>query len=142
MNETQITLVQSSFDKVVPIADTAAGLFYADLFETAPETKPLFANADMAKQGKKLMTTLGVVVRSLGNLDMVLPAARELAIRHVDYGVKAEDYGKVGASLIRTLEKGLGEDFTPATRDAWVAAYGALSGVMIGAAYPSQEAAE
>jgi len=140
MENTDIELVQSSFAKVVPIAETAASLFYQDLFETAPEVKPYFANADMADQGKKLMTTLGVVVRGLGNLDMVLPAARQLAERHVDYGVKAEDYPKVGSALIRTLEKGLGNDFTPDVRAAWLSAYTALSEVMIDAAYGSREA--
>ena len=142
MNETQIALVQDSFEKVVPIAETAAELFYADLFETAPEVKPYFANSDMADQGKKLMTTLTVVVRGLTNLDAILPAATTLAERHVGYGVKPEDYGKVGASLLRTLEKGLGDDFTPKTRDAWATIYGALSSVMIDAAYGSSEAAE
>lgn len=142
MDSAQIALVQDSFAKVVPIADAAAEIFYADLFESAPEVQPYFANSDMAEQGKKLMTTLGVVVRGLDNLDMVLPAARELAVRHVDYGVQAEDYGKVGASLIRTLEKGLGDAFAPDVKEAWLTAYGALSGVMIDAAYGAEEAAE
>jgi nitric oxide dioxygenase len=142
MDSKQISLVQDSFEKVLPISDTAAEIFYADLFATSPEVAPYFANADMSGQGKKLMATLSVVVRGLGNLDMVLPAARALAVKHVDYGVEAEDYAKVGASLIRTLEQGLGDAFTPATRDAWVAAYAALSGAMIDAAYSGKEAAE
>ena len=136
MESSDIDLIQSSFAKVVPIADTAAALFYADLFETAPEVKPYFANSDMSEQGKKLMATLGVVVNGLRDLDKIVPVAQDLAIRHVDYGVKAEDYGKVGASLLRTLEKGLGDDWTPETAGAWTTAYGTLSSVMVGAAYP------
>jgi len=139
MNDDQITLVQSSFAKVKPIADTAAEIFYADLFATAPEVKPYFANADMAEQGKKLMMTLGVVVNGLRDLDAIVPVAQQLAIRHVDYGVQPEDYDKVGAALLRTLGKGLGDDFTPETHAAWATAYGTLSGVMIAAAYPSTE---
>jgi len=69
MDQMTIDIVQESFDKVAPIAETAAELFYADLFETAPEVKPYFANADMAEQGKKLMTTLGLVVKGLNDLD-------------------------------------------------------------------------
>lgn len=42
MTPSQIALVQSSFAKVVPIADTAAKLFYDRLFEIAPEVRPLF----------------------------------------------------------------------------------------------------
>jgi hypothetical protein len=63
---------------------------------------------DMTEQGCKLMATLGVVVNSLGNLEAVLPAASALAKRHVDYGVKAADYTPVGATLLWTLEQGLG----------------------------------
>ncbi len=136
MDENTITLVQDSFAKVVPIKEAAAEIFYADLFETAPEVKPYFAKSDMDKQGAQLMATLGVVVNGLRDLDKIVPVAQELAVRHVDYGVKAEDYASVGASLIRTLEKGLGDAFTADTRAAWVGAYTTLSGVMVAAAYP------
>ncbi|MGB2202848.1 MAG: globin family protein [Pseudooceanicola atlanticus] len=135
MQDPQITLVQSSFAKVVPIKDAAAGIFYADLFETAPHVKPYFANADMAEQGSKLMATLAVVVNGLRDLDKIVPVAQDLAVRHVGYGVQPEDYNAVGASLLRTLEKGLGEDFTPEVKEAWTTAYTTLSGVMIDAAY-------
>jgi nitric oxide dioxygenase len=131
----QIDLVQTSFAKVAPIAEAAAGLFYGRLFEIAPEVQPLFRN-DMKEQGRKLMTTLGVVVNGLKNLDAILPAAKALAVKHVGYGVTADHYVPVGAALIWTLEQGLGDDSTPETRDAWIEAYTALSGVMISEAYP------
>jgi nitric oxide dioxygenase len=140
MDDTQITLIQGSFAKVVPIKDAAAEIFYADLFETAPEVKPYFANADMKDQGSKLMATLGVVVNGLRDLDKIVPVAQQLAIKHVDYGVKPQDYDSVGASLLRTLEKGLGDDFTPEVKEAWTVAYTTLAGVMKDAAYPSPEA--
>jgi hemoglobin-like flavoprotein len=140
MTPDQINLVQSSFAKVVPIADVAAGLFYGRLFEIAPEVKPLF-RSDMREQGRKLMTTLGVVVSGLKNLDAILPAAKVLAVKHVAYGVAAAHYKPVGEALIWTLEKGLGDDFSSETRTAWLAAYGALSGVMIAEAYGAEAAA-
>jgi nitric oxide dioxygenase len=140
MNDNQITLIQESFAKVVPIKDAAAEIFYADLFDTAPEVKPYFANSDMKEQGTKLMATLGVVVNGLRDLDKIVPVAQQLAVKHVDYGVKAADYDSVGASLLRTLEKGLGDAFTADVKDAWVAAYTTLASVMKDAAYPSEEA--
>ncbi len=140
MEDSDITLIQESFAKVVPIKDAAAEIFYADLFETAPEVKPYFAKTDMSDQGSKLMATLGVVVNGLRDLDKIVPVAQNLAIKHVDYGVKAKDYDAVGASLIRTLEKGLGDDFTPETKTAWVGAYTVLAGVMKDAAYPAAAA--
>lgn len=135
MTPSQIDLVQSSFAKVVPIAETAASLFYGRLFEIAPEVKPLF-HGDMKEQGRKLMTTLAVVVNGLKAPESILPATKALAVKHVGYGVTAEHYVPVGAALIWTLEQGLGNDFTSETRDAWLAAYTLLSGVMIEEAYP------
>ena len=140
MTPDQIDLVQSSFAKVAGIADVAADLFYARLFEIAPEVKPLFRN-DMREQGRKLMMTLGVVVGGLKNLEAIAPAAKALAVKHVGYGVKAGHYRPVGEALIWTLEKGLGEDFSPKVKDAWIAAYGLLSGVMIAEAYGKEAAA-
>lgn len=133
MTPSQIDLIQNSFAKVVPIADTAAGLFYGRLFEIAPEVKPLF-KGDMTAQGKKLMATLGIVVAGLRDLPSIVPAAEALARKHVGYGVKDEYYAPVGAALLWTLEQGLGSDFTPEVKDAWGEAYGLLSSVMIAAA--------
>ncbi len=140
MEETEIALVQGSFAKVVPIKDAAAEIFYADLFETAPSVKPYFANTDMTRQGGQLMATLGVVVNGLRDLDAIVPVAQDLAVRHVSYGVQPQDYDSVGASLLRTLEKGLGEAFTDDVKAAWTKAYGTLAGVMIAAAYPEHQA--
>lgn len=136
MDDKQITLIQESFAKVVPIKDTAADIFYTRLFEIAPEVKPFF-KGDIKEQGSKLMATLGVVVNGLRDLDKIVPVAQKLAIGHVDYGVKAEHYTPVGEALIFTLDKGLGDAFTPELKEAWLAAYTTLSGVMIDAAYPA-----
>jgi hemoglobin-like flavoprotein len=88
------------------------------------------------------MATLAVVVNGLSNLDSILPAASALAVRHVTYGAKAEHYPVVGAALLWTLEKGLGEAWTPEIAAAWTAAYGTLSGYMVSQAYGQPQAAE
>lgn len=141
MTPDQVALVQDSFKNVIPISDVAAGLFYGRLFEIAPEVKPMF-KGDITEQGRKLMATLGVVVTGLTRLETVLPAASALAKKHVDYGVKAEHYAPVGAALLWTLEKGLGDGWNPALADAWGAAYGTLSNFMIAEAYGQAQAAE
>lgn len=130
MTPEKIALVQESFAKVVPIADQAAVLFYDRLFDIAPEVKPMF-HGDMAEQRRKLMATLGVVVAGLTRLETVLPAASALAKKHVTYGVKDEHYPIVGSALLWTLEKGLGDGWTPDVAEAWTTAYGTLSGYMI-----------
>jgi nitric oxide dioxygenase len=141
MTEDQVKLVQQSFAKVAPISETAAVLFYDRLFEVAPSVKAMFP-ADMTEQRKKLMATLAVVVNGLANLQSILPAASALATRHVSYGARPEHYPVVGAALLWTLEKGLGEAWTPEVAEAWTAAYATLSGYMISEAYGRPQAAE
>ena len=134
MTPAQVELVQSSWAKVMPISQTASELFYARLFEIAPEVKPYF-KGDMKEQGKKLMVMIGTAVNSLTNIEAVVPAIREMAIRHVDYGVKPEDYDSVGTALLWTLEQGLGDDFTPEVKEAWAEVYGLVATTMKDAAY-------
>jgi hemoglobin-like flavoprotein len=141
MTPDQVQLVQQSFAKVAPISETAAVLFYDRLFEVAPKVRAMFPT-DLTEQRRKLMATLAVVVGGLGNLESVLPAASALAKRHVSYGAKAEHYPVVGAALLWTLEKGLGDGWTPEIAEAWTAAYGTLSGFMISEAYGRPQAAE
>ncbi len=134
MTPQQITLVQNSWADVVPIQDTAAGLFYQRLFSLDPSVRPMF-KGDMQEQGKKLMRMLGLVVNSLTRLDELIPVAQEMAVRHVGYGVEAKHYDTVGAALLWTLEQGLGPKFTGEVKAAWAAAYGTLAQVMKDAAY-------
>jgi hemoglobin-like flavoprotein len=130
MTPEQVKSVQDSFAKVVPIADTAASIFYDRLFTIAPETRALFPG-DMAEQRRKLITMLAAVVNGLGNLDSILPVASALAKRHVGYGVTAKLYEPVGEALLWTLERGLRSDWTREVAAAWAAAYATLSGFMI-----------
>src|SRR6476659_10183990 len=129
MTPQQIEIVQSSFTKLAPIAEAAAGLFYSRLFELDPDLKPLF-KGDMKRQGMMLMSMIATAVRGLSNTEALVPMVRNLGRRHVGYGVKDSHYATVGQALIETLEKGLGSDFNAEMREAWVAAYSLLSSVM------------
>ena len=129
MTPDQKLLVQESFRRVAPIADTAAELFYARLFELDPSLRSLF-RADIREQGRKLMQVLAVAVNGLDNLDALVPTVQALGRRHAAYGVRPEHFDTVGAALLWTLERGLGAAFTPEVRDAWAAVYELLSSVM------------
>ena len=79
----QIELVQTSFKKIVPIADAAAEMFYNRLFELDPSVKPLF-KGDMRMQGRKLMSMIVTAVSDLNDLDKLIPTVKMLGIRHAD----------------------------------------------------------
>jgi len=129
----QITLVKDSWGKVVPIAGTAAGLFYGKLFEMDPALRPMFTS-DMTVQGEKLMRMIGIAVDHLDKLDEIVPAVQELGVKHLDYGVRNSHYDTVGTALLWTLEQGLGEAFTPDVRKAWTEVYTLLASTMKAAA--------
>lgn len=133
MTPEQINLVKMSWEKVLPIAETAAELFYAKLFQLEPELESMF-KGDMKEQGAKLMTMINMVVNSLDKLDLIVPAVQSLGVRHVDYGVKDAHYDLVGEALLSTLEQGLGEGFTADVKAAWTTAYVTLANVMKNAA--------
>ena len=133
----QKVLVQNSFRLVAPSAAEVAAIFYRRLFEIAPEVRPMFTS-DLTEQGKKLMQVLGYAVGSLDRLDSLIPAVEDLGRRHGRYGVRDEHYDAVASALLWTLEQGLGEAFTAELREAWVAVYTLLAGVMKSAAAESE----
>jgi len=133
--------VVNSFRLVVPIAETAADLFYRRLFEIAPQYRSLFSE-DMTAQKRKLVTMLAFIVKSVDwseedwaeNVDpeddlalVVLAMGR----RHTSlYKIPEESYAHVGEALLWTLDQGLGAAFTDPVREAWTRLYGALATTM------------
>lgn len=133
ITEQEVKLVQESWEKCVPIAETAADLFYGKLFELDPSLKPLF-KSDIKEQGKKLMTMITTAVRSLHKLDTIVGAVQDMGKRHAGYGVKDEHYDTVGTALIWTLGQGLGDAFTEEVKVAWLKTYTLLATTMKDAA--------
>ena len=139
MDAHTVELVQKSWQQVLPIAPQAGPLFYKNLFEAAPQLRALF-KGDLDQQATKLMQMINVAVSKLNEPDVLLPALQQLGRRHAGYGVDAAHYAPVGAALLRTLEQGLGEQFTPTARQAWTDVYGVITQVMTAAAAPVQAA--
>lgn len=133
MTTTTKELVQASFERVAPIADTAAELFYGKLFELDPSLKHLF-KGDMKEQGRKLMNMIGLAVNGLNDLEKLVPAVEHLGRSHGAYGVNDSHYDTVATALLWPLEKGLGEYFTPEVKAAWVEVYTLLATTMKNAA--------
>lgn len=130
----QVRIIRYTWSLVLPIADTAAGLFYERLFQLDPGLKPMF-RTDPKAQRVKLISMLALVVKGIGNLEGLIGTVQEMGMRHVNYGVKDEHYDTVGEAFLWTLEQGLGEAWTPEAQLAWVAAYGILSSTMKSAAH-------
>ena len=130
MSPEQKVLVKQTWQKVAPMADMAARLFYDRLFEIDATTRPLFEATNLAEQRRKLITALTVVVQGLDHLEALVPIVADLGRRHAQYGVTDGHYDTVGAALLWTLEQGLGSGWSLEVKAAWSGAYALLADVM------------
>ena len=71
---------------------------------------------DMTEQRKKLMQMLTAAVKGLDHSIGSSPSSRIWDAATRRYGVVDTHYDTVGAALLWTLEKGLGDAFTPKRR--------------------------
>ncbi|MEA1890321.1 MAG: globin domain-containing protein [Pseudomonadota bacterium] len=92
----------------------------------------------MKKQGQMLMSMLNTSVNGLDNLETLVQPLKNMGVRHTSYGVKSEDYDKVGDAFLWTLNEGLGDAFTDEVKDAWATVYTVVADTMkAGAAEPA-----
>ena len=131
-----VELLEQSFEKIKPEADAFVEGFYDNLFTDNPEAKPLFEHTDMKKQKAMLLQALVFTVENLRNPDALSSALKGMGARHVKYGALPAHYPLVGGALLKTFEQKLGSEWTEEVKQAWVAAYGAISELMLeGAEY-------
>src|SRR5262245_46791769 len=137
LTENQKKLVRSSITRAERMSEVVGLTFYKRLFELDPKLRPLFQH-NIQEQSKKLMATLKMVVDGLDYSQELVASIRSLGRRHVQYGVKDQHYDTVGEALLWALEKGLGPEFPPGARNAWLIVYTWLAATMKEAAAEAQ----
>jgi hemoglobin-like flavoprotein len=137
LTEEQKKLVRASIGRAERMAEVVGLNFYQRLFQLDPTLRPLFQN-NIQEQSKKLMATLKMVVDGLDYSQELVASIRSLGRRHVQYGVKEHHYDTVGEALLWALEKGLGPEFPPEARRAWLTVYTWLAATMKEAAAEAQ----
>jgi hemoglobin-like flavoprotein len=106
-------------------------IFYGRLFAAAPAVRPLFAGTDLRKQKIMLLRVLGLLRRSLRDLESIVPVLRDLGARHVAYGARPEHYPVVGAVLIASMAEVAGDAWQPDHERAWAVAFEVVAGAML-----------
>jgi len=133
MTKEQILLVKKTWSIFREIDPVLVGdVFYSKLFFDMPHLENLFHSPKDA-QAKKLIEMLSVIVGRLDNLEELTEEIKQLAVRHVHYGVKEQHYKSVGTSLLWTLQQGLGRDWNEEVKEAWSSCVQVLSTTMINA---------
>lgn len=80
----------------------ATEIFYERLFDQYPQVRPMFKD-DMNIQYHKLYSAVTLAVRSLDNLDALLPVLQDLGRKHAQYGVLRPHYDAVVDCFLYTL---------------------------------------
>lgn len=134
MTVRQIELVRITWQQAATNAEQVGPLFYETLFEIAPDIRSMFSRTPIPEQSKKLVAMLWYIIGKLNSQSDLIDEITKLAKRHLQYGVVEKHYSYVGAALVMTLEKALGDAWNEEVKEAWVACYGLLSSAMMNAA--------
>ena len=124
--------LRSSFELLAPNADKMVSRFYDELFARFPAVKPLFANTTKAKQQKKLVSALKLVIANLDNPDALVPVLTDMGKRHQGYGAEAAHYGAVADTLLDVMKEFAGKAWTNKVHQAWSDALNLVAKTMLG----------
>ncbi len=120
MTPQQADLVRTSFDGMWSIRNQLAELCYSRLFEIAPDARGLFSkDVDMERQRLKLMDMMAAIVGTLDQRDLFHSLVTHSGRQHAGFGVSPSHYAAFGEALLWSLERQLGDGFTPELREAW-----------------------
>ena len=125
----QINLVETSFRKLLPEAESTAEIFYERLYEVAPTVRSLF-KGEAQERRAQLWYILNTAVDGLSDLEELVPKVQDFGRRYIGHRVKKKDYEHVGEALLWTLEQKLGQNFTPTVQKAWSSVYTLISSVL------------
>lgn len=125
----QINLVESSFNKLLPEAESTAQIFYERLYEIAPTVRSMF-KGEVTERKAQLWYILKTAVNGLSDLEELVPKVQDFGRRYIGHRVKKKDYEHVGEAWLWTLEQKLGQNFTPELKKAWISVYTLISGVL------------
>ncbi|SFN07828.1 MULTISPECIES: globin domain-containing protein [Actinomadura] len=125
--------LKDSFDRVAGEGDAVALFFYSDLFVRNPHLRDMFP-IGMSGQRDKLLRALGHIVSRVDDLPALVPFLQQLGRDHRRFGIVAEHYPHVGASLLATLRHFSGTAWTDEVEGDWNAAYSLVAKVMLEAA--------
>jgi len=126
-----IEVVQRSFAQFLAQSETAAPLLHAQATENAPGIRPMLTG-ELPEQQEKLMKALQFAVEGLSDFEQLSLAIQDFSRSYAGYFLRfrEKEYEKLGEALLATVDRILGENFTPDVQEAWVSAYLLLSGMV------------
>ncbi len=136
MNDEDIGIIQSSWNKLVGKEEAAIAHFYDLLFKKRPDYRPLFRGKEEL-QRVKFIAMLNVVINGLEYLEALEGQLLILGRKHRHLNISQEDYDIVASTLIEALDDISDRPFSEAEKAAWMKGLMLVSSIMIRESSPS-----
>lgn len=128
-----LQLVQSSYARLGDDAPAMAADFYRRLFDTDPSARDLFVDGPDV-MAVKFAAELEAIVEAITSYETFASRVKDLAGRHVQYGVQTHHYRAVGDALLGALAAHLEDIWNPEFETAWRRAYNLVAEMMMATA--------
>jgi hemoglobin-like flavoprotein len=128
-----LQMVQSSYASLGDGAAAMAADFYRRLFDADPTARDLFVDGPEVMAGK-FAAELEAIVEAITSYESFAPRVKDLAARHVHYGVQTHHYRAVGDALVGALAAHLEDIWNEELDTAWRRAYNLVAEVMMASA--------
>ena len=102
MTPEAIGLVKASYADVTARPRQLAARFYDELFDAAPNLRPLFPGDLTLLQGH-FEAAVSLVVRNLDDVGALRESLRDLGAQHVHWGARPEDYVTARKALVAAI---------------------------------------
>jgi hemoglobin-like flavoprotein len=133
MTPEQLEMVRSSYAMLGDDAPAMAADFYARLFEADPSARELFVEGPDV-MSVKFAAELAAIVEAITSYETFAPRVKDLAVRHLQYGVQTHHYRAVGEALVGALAMHLAQIWTAELEAAWRRAYNLVAEMMMATA--------
>jgi hemoglobin-like flavoprotein len=113
--------IHQSLPEVLALRDRAPALFQEQFVALDPAPRPVFAGADLRRQGAVLTHAVATAVAALRSADRD-QATTVLCQYHPSHGIEGHHFRSAGQALVRAFEQEFGPRFTAEWGDAWASA--------------------
>lgn len=133
LSQKTIDIVKSTAPVLEQKGKEITTYFYKSMFEAHPELLDIFnhANQEKGRQQTALANTVYAAAKYIDQLEVLIPAVKQIAHKHRSLAIKPEHYPIVGEYLLKAIKEVLGEAATDDIINAWAEAYGAIAQVFI-----------
>ncbi|MGM9927440.1 MAG: NO-inducible flavohemoprotein, partial [Bacillus sp. (in: firmicutes)] len=133
LSQQTISIIKSTVPVLEVHGQQITSVFYKNLFQSHPELLNIFNTTNQAKgrQPNALANTVYAAAQYIDQLEVLLPAVKQIAHKHRSLAVKPEHYPIVGEFLLAAIKEVLGDAATEEILSAWGEAYGVIADVFI-----------